>query len=108
MAPATAWFLCRMAKTFKSWDIDQLVLLPPSVPELVPAGHVAHFVRDLVRESLDNHLATLKQEIARLQQPRVVHRIVPAKDDLLLVMGGGAKGGNVAMVEGIEPSCCGS
>jgi transposase len=47
------WFFCRMAKTFKSWDIDQLVLLPPSVQELVPAGHLAHFVRDLVRESLD-------------------------------------------------------
>ena len=42
-----------MAKTFKSWDIDQLVLLPPSIQELVPAGHLAHFVRDLVRESLD-------------------------------------------------------
>lgn len=43
----------RMAKTFKSWDIDQVVLLPPSIQELVPAGHLAHFVRDLVRESLD-------------------------------------------------------
>lgn len=42
-----------MAKTFKSWDIDQVVLLPPSIQELVPAGHLAHFVRDLVRESLD-------------------------------------------------------
>jgi len=42
-----------MAKTFKSWDVDQLVLLPPSVQELVPAGHVAHFVRDLVRDLLD-------------------------------------------------------
>ena len=47
------WFLCRMAKTFKSWDVDQVVLLPPSVQELVLAGHLAHFVRDLVRESLD-------------------------------------------------------
>lgn len=47
------WFLSRMAKTFKSWDVDQVVLLPPSVQELVPAGHLAHFVRDLVRESLD-------------------------------------------------------
>jgi len=47
------WFLDRMAKTFKSWDVDQVILLPPSVHELVPAGHLAHFVRDLVRESLD-------------------------------------------------------
>ncbi len=47
------WFLGGMAKTFKSWDVDQVVLLPPSVQELVPAGHLAHFVRDLVRESLD-------------------------------------------------------
>lgn len=42
-----------MAKTFKSWDVDQLVLLPLSIHELVPAGHLAHFVRDLVRDSLD-------------------------------------------------------
>ncbi|MBI4002876.1 MAG: transposase [Nitrospira defluvii] len=42
-----------MAKTFKSWDVDQLVLLLPSIQELVPAGHLAHFVRDLVRDSLD-------------------------------------------------------
>lgn len=42
-----------MANTFKSWDVDQLVLLPPSVQELVLAGHLAHFVRDMVRESLD-------------------------------------------------------
>ena len=42
-----------MAKTFQSWDVDQVVLLPPSVQELVPVGHLAHCVRDLVRESLD-------------------------------------------------------
>ena len=42
-----------MATTFKSWAVDQFVLLPPSVQELVPVGHLAHFVRDLVRESLD-------------------------------------------------------
>ncbi len=47
------WFLCRMTNTFRSWDVDQMVLLPPSVHELVPAGHLAHFVRDLVRDSLD-------------------------------------------------------
>src|SRR6202521_5266349 len=44
---------CAMSKTFRPWDIEQRWLLPPSVHELVPAGHVAHFVRDTVREDLD-------------------------------------------------------
>jgi transposase len=42
-----------MAKTYRSWDVDQIWLLAPSVQELVPEGHLAHFVRDTVRESLD-------------------------------------------------------
>lgn len=42
-----------MGKTFRAWDVDQTWLLPPSVHEFVPAGHFAHFVRDLVRETLD-------------------------------------------------------
>jgi transposase len=42
-----------MSKTFRSWDVDQAWLLPPSVHEFVPAGHLAHFVRDTVREGLD-------------------------------------------------------
>src|SRR5258708_30228803 len=42
-----------MAKTFRRWKVDQVWLLPPSVQQLVPAGHVAHFLRDLVREQLD-------------------------------------------------------
>jgi transposase len=42
-----------MSKTFRPWDVDQRWLLPPSVHDLVPAGHVAHFVRDTVRESLE-------------------------------------------------------
>src|ERR1700694_4833868 len=44
---------CAMSKTFRPWDIDQRWLLPRSVHELVPAGHVANFVRDTVRENLD-------------------------------------------------------
>ena len=47
------WFLGRMSKLFKTWPVDQIMLLPPSVQELVPAGHLAHFVRDTVRDSLD-------------------------------------------------------
>jgi transposase len=42
-----------MAKTFRSWDVDQSWLLPPSVHEFVPPDHLAHFVRDTVREALD-------------------------------------------------------
>src|SRR3974390_791745 len=45
--------LCFMSKTFRAWDVEQRWLLPPSVDELVPAGHVAHFVRETVREHLD-------------------------------------------------------
>ena len=40
-----------MSKTFRPWDLEQRILL--SVHELVPAGHMAHFVRDTVREDLD-------------------------------------------------------
>lgn len=42
-----------MAKTFREWNIEQRWLLPPSVMDFVPADHVAHFVRDTVREQLD-------------------------------------------------------
>jgi transposase len=42
-----------MSKTFRPWDVDQIWLLPPSVQDLVPAGHMAHFVRDTVRSGLD-------------------------------------------------------
>lgn len=42
-----------MSKTFRPWDVDQTWLLPASVHEFVPSGHLAHFVRDTVREALD-------------------------------------------------------
>jgi transposase len=42
-----------MSKTFRPWDVDQPQLLPPSILEFVPEGHVAHFIRNLVREELD-------------------------------------------------------
>ena len=42
-----------MSKTFRAWEVDQVWLLPPSIQDLVPAGHVAHFVRETVREGLD-------------------------------------------------------
>ncbi|MCQ9157276.1 IS1182 family transposase [Acidomonas methanolica] len=42
-----------MSKTFRDWDVEQGWLLPPSLHEFVPAEHMAHFVRDTVREVLD-------------------------------------------------------
>ncbi len=42
-----------MAKTFRPWDVDQQWMLPPSLHEFVPAGHVAHFIRETVRTDLD-------------------------------------------------------
>jgi transposase len=42
-----------MSKTFRDWEPDQVWLLPPSLADLVPAGHVAHFVRDTVRSGLN-------------------------------------------------------
>ena len=40
-----------MSKTFRPWDVTQNVLL--SVEQMVPAGHMAHFVRETVRQDLD-------------------------------------------------------
>lgn len=42
-----------MSKKFREWTVDQVYLFPPRVSEFVPAGHVAHFVRDFVRDELD-------------------------------------------------------
>jgi transposase len=42
-----------MSKTFRPWDVDQTWILPPSLSDFVPAGHVAHFIRDTVRNDLD-------------------------------------------------------
>src|SRR5487761_1364917 len=53
-----------MAKTFREWNVEQRWLLPPSVMDFVPPDHVAHFVRDTVREQLDlsEILAPYEQE----------------------------------------------
>lgn len=42
-----------MSKTLRPWDVDRVWLLPPLVQDLVPEAHLAHFVRETVRESLD-------------------------------------------------------
>ncbi len=42
-----------MSKQFRLWKIDQAQLLPPSVQDFVPKGHLSRFIVALVRESLD-------------------------------------------------------
>jgi transposase len=42
-----------MSKSFRDWHIDQDLLLPPSVRDFVPEGHLARFVVGLVRDELD-------------------------------------------------------
>jgi len=42
-----------MAKVFRDWDIEQLMMFPPSVEDFVPKEHLAHFVRNTVLEALD-------------------------------------------------------
>ena len=40
-----------MMKSFRPWRVDETWLLAPSVQDFVPAGHPAHLLRDIVRES---------------------------------------------------------
>jgi hypothetical protein len=54
-----------MSKTFRAWDVDQEWLLPASVHDFVPAGHAAHVIRDVVRETLD-----LGEIMAAYDEPR--------------------------------------
>ena len=42
-----------MSKSFRDWSLDQALLLPPSVHDFVPRGHLSRFVVALVTEELD-------------------------------------------------------
>jgi transposase len=42
-----------MSKTFREWTPEQNTLLPASVLDWVPAGHMVHWIMRLVREELD-------------------------------------------------------
>ena len=41
-----------MAKTFRPYEPDQLLLMPPSLADWVPEDHLARFVSDVV-DTLD-------------------------------------------------------
>ena len=42
-----------MSKPFREWNPGQSLLFPPSLLDLVPPDHLAHFVRTTVAEDLD-------------------------------------------------------
>jgi hypothetical protein len=65
-----------MSKTFRDWSLDQALLLPPSVHDFVPAGHLSRFVVALVTEEL-NLSAILSYKGEKGQPPlpdRIPHR----------------------------------
>lgn len=71
-----------MSKTFRPWDVDQQWILPPSLHEFVPAGHVAHFVRDTVCNELD-----LSAILSRYEEERGFPPYHPAMMVALLLYG---------------------
>jgi transposase len=79
---AESGLLYSMNKTFRPWDVDQLWLLPPSVQDLVPASHLAHLVRDTVRETLD-----LSEIFAAYDEERGYPPYHPAMMTALLLYG---------------------
>ncbi len=58
-----------MSKTFRAWEVEQTWLLPPSVLDLVPKDHVAHFVREVVRSDLNLDAIHAAYTEARGQPP---------------------------------------
>src|SRR6202035_3758657 len=42
-----------MSKVFRAWDVDEVWLFPASVQDFVPPGHIAHLIRETVREGLN-------------------------------------------------------
>lgn len=71
-----------MAKVFRPWDVEQSWLLPPSIQELVPPRHPAHFVRELVRSKLD-----LKPILRAYNEERGYPPFHPAMMTALLLYG---------------------
>ena len=71
-----------MSKTFRPWVVDQQWMLPPSLHEFVPAGHVAHFIRETVRSELD-----LSAILSAYQEERGYPPYHPAMMTALLLYG---------------------
>ena len=66
-------------KTFRAFDPDQDLLLPPSLDEWLPAEHLARFIAELVDEHLDLsriHAAYTEGRGAPPYDPRLMVRIL--------------------------------
>lgn len=59
-----------MAKSvFRQWDPDQATLFPPALRDLVPSGHLVHFVREIVTKQLDLSAIYAKYTESKGQPP---------------------------------------
>lgn len=66
-----------MSKHFRPWKIDQAQLLPASLEDYVPDGHLSRFIVSLVRESLDLSAITASYT-SSLGQPPFDPRLMTA------------------------------
>ena len=66
-----------MSKHFRPWNIDQTLLLPPSVQDFVSKDHVSRFIVGLARESLDLRAIT-GSYVSGLGQPPFDPRMMVA------------------------------
>jgi len=67
-----------MQKTFRPYSRDQMLLLPPSVREWVPAGDLAHFIGDVVDELDLSAIESVYEEEMRgypPYHPRMITRL---------------------------------
>jgi transposase len=65
-----------MAKTFRPYEPDQLLLLPPNLREWLPADHLVYFLSDVV-ESLD--LSTIQASYAEERGDPPYHPLLMVK-----------------------------
>lgn len=66
-------------KTFRAYEQDQMLLMPPSVADWVPDGHPARVISDLVDEELDLSLILGSYESLRgypPYDPRLVLKVL--------------------------------
>ena len=58
-----------MSKTYRPYEPDQMLLLPPSIKDWLPKGHLAHFVSDTVDELELSAITTVYEREGRGYPP---------------------------------------